>query len=329
VFPENRDVPLGGRTFSVWMKASVPMDVTVIVHHKDYAEHFSHTFHVGMTYDLYEFDYVTTSTRINEMDFVTSSAGDLWIDEVWNSSSSKYLASPPTRQSYEVATGSRLWNYYQETEGTTWWKYGGQWFSGNNQPDEILVTPQEELGPLGFNGDFDGDLHGWVAAGTPGAAVFRDPTTFLAGSASLKLVHEGGGPSEADNSATAFPNGAGAKRITIWMKASNAENVDVYLFSGEADADWDHQILTTVSVTTAWAPYVIDHIQVGSKFTAIDFDQKDVNGALPGTALWVDSIDLRSTEGVTEVYRGGYEYRVSPAKATELEAVGFTIRTET
>jgi hypothetical protein len=33
-------------------------------------------------------------------------------------------------------------------------------------------------------------------------------------------------------------------------------------------------------------------------------------------------------EGATEVYRGGYEYEVTGAKATELEALGFTIRTE-
>jgi hypothetical protein len=33
-------------------------------------------------------------------------------------------------------------------------------------------------------------------------------------------------------------------------------------------------------------------------------------------------------EGATEVYRGGYEYEVDVTKATELEALGFTIRTE-
>ena len=42
-----------------------------------------------------------------------------------------YLASPPTRQSFEVANGSRLWSYYQETEGVTWYKVGGVWQTGN------------------------------------------------------------------------------------------------------------------------------------------------------------------------------------------------------
>jgi hypothetical protein len=35
-----------------------------------------------------------------------------------------------------------------------------------------------------------------------------------------------------------------------------------------------------------------------------------------------------SIAGASEVYRGGYEYEVSSAKATELEALGFTIRQE-
>lgn len=32
--------------------------------------------------------------------------------------------------------------------------------------------------------------------------------------------------------------------------------------------------------------------------------------------------------GATEIYRGGYEYEVSQAKSVELQALGFTIRTE-
>jgi hypothetical protein len=171
-------------------------------------------------------------------------------------------------------------------------------------PSGIPAPLTDELAGLGFNGDFETDLSGWVVAGTSGAAIFRDTTESYSGSASLKLVHEGGGPSEADNSATAYANGAGPKRATIWMKASNAEDVDVYFYSGETDGDWTNESLTTVSVTTEWAAYEFEFDQVGSMFTAIDFDQKDVHGALPGTALWVDAIKVGGTFGTATVSLG-------------------------
>lgn len=45
-------------------------------------------------------------------------------------------ASTPRREPYEWGSGG-LFKFYTQTEGVTWWKVGGQWFSGNYQEDTI------------------------------------------------------------------------------------------------------------------------------------------------------------------------------------------------
>lgn len=250
------------------------------------------------------------------MDFVVSSAGDLWIDEVGNATVSRFFASTPTRQSYEAATGSRLWSYYQETEGVSWWKSGGGWQSGNYQEDQFVGA--DDL--VGFNGTFDSDITPWYLAGPAGGTVSFDQGT-------LKLTHGnlGGAWSEAGNDA-AYANGAGPKRITFRMRASiPVGEVQVWPFYGSAPLDWPEFDTLKFSATTEWQTYTGTFYQTLPMFTGLYFDLMTAGGAVNGTQLWIDDIHITSTE----LYRGGYEYEVSLAKARELQALGFTFRMET
>lgn len=65
-----------------------------------------------------------------------ASAGVIGIPSI---RSTAYFATPPTRQSYEIATGSPFWHYFQETEGVTWYKVAGIWSSGNNLPADLVA----------------------------------------------------------------------------------------------------------------------------------------------------------------------------------------------
>jgi len=46
-------------------------------------------------------------------------------------------------------------------------------------------------------------------------------------------------------------------------------------------------------------------------------------------STWYSGRELPDDLVADELYRGGYEYEVTTTKATELQALGFTVRTET
>ncbi len=187
-------------------------------------------------------------------------------------------------------------------------------------PGAVTVSPTgipapipDELSPLGFNGDFETTIGPWYAAGPAGATVTRDTTESATGSAAMKLVHGslGGDWSEAGND-DAFANGAGAKRISFWMKSSQAQpDVQVWPFFGNAPLDWSEWATLHFPVTTSWQFYEGVFDQTAPMFTGLYFDQMTAGGAVAGTTLWVDGIII---EGIPEVTTGPPDQDIAPGR---------------
>ncbi len=168
-------------------------------------------------------------------------------------------------------------------------------------PTGIPAPTNDELVDLGFNGDFETTISPWYAAGPAGGTVTRDTTESVTGSASLKLVHGslGGDWSEAGDD-SAFANGAGSKRISFWMKSSQAQpEVQVWPFFGSAPLDWADSVTLRFPVTTEWQLYEGVYEQTLPMHTGLYFDQMTAGGAVAGTTLWVEDIVIEGTPTVT------------------------------
>lgn len=83
-------------------------------------------------------------------------------------------------------------------------------------------------------------------------------------------------------------------------------------------------VLTTIATPPTRAPYPVAE---NSRLFLREFLTEGVTFYRVGTE-WFSGNDLPEDLEADELYRGGYEYLVTTAKGAELEALGFTIRTE-
>jgi hypothetical protein len=167
------------------------------------------------------------------------------------------------------------------------------------------------------------------------AGIFAVPTmgnpTVTTGSVTVSLSGIGTAESLGDIGVfsgfiTMSPTGIGSTgavgdiRITV-------PPVNVFL----GDIQFDSQlgsptvgVLTTIATAPTRNPYPVAE---NSPLFLREFLTQGVTFYRVGTE-WFTGNDLPEDLEADELYRGGYEYLVSAAKGAELQALGFTIRTE-